>query len=69
MANPLTDILPPKARKVAYAVLFVLGIVFSCFQAAQGDWMVFIGGVFTALLGLLAAGNTPPARGAKQNMP
>lgn len=54
--------LPAGARKVIYVVLLIVAAVFSAFQAAQGDWVVFVGGVLTALTGLLAASNTPPTR-------
>lgn len=58
MSNPLTDVLPNKARQVAYAVLFVAALVFAAFQAADGDWLQFVGGLITALLGATAASNT-----------
>jgi hypothetical protein len=58
MANPLTEVLPAKARKIAYAVLFVAAAVFAVFQASDGDWKQFVGGVITALLGAVAASNT-----------
>jgi len=62
MSNPLYDALPAQVRKVLYAILFVAALVFACWQAAQGDWLVFVGSVLTALVGLLAAGNTPARR-------
>jgi hypothetical protein len=58
--NPLTDLLPPKARKLAYAVLFVAAVVFSLYQAADGDWGTFVGSLLTAFLGLTAASNVKP---------
>ena len=58
MSNPLTDVLPPKARKYLYAVLFVAGIGFACYQASGGDWLAFAAGLVTALGGATAASNT-----------
>lgn len=57
--NPLADVLPAKARKVLYAVLFVLGLAFSAYQASDGDWYEFAAGLVGALLGAMAASNTP----------
>lgn len=57
-SNPLTDVLSPKVRATLYAALFVAALVFSVFQAADGDWSEFIGGLITALLGATAASNT-----------
>jgi hypothetical protein len=58
--NPLTEILPAKMRQYAYAALFVAAVVFAAFQASDGDWKQFAGGVITALLGATAASNTGP---------
>jgi hypothetical protein len=59
MSNPLTDVLPANIRKYAYAVLFLAGLVFTAFQAADGDWVQLAGGLIVSLTGLLAASNTP----------
>lgn len=59
MNNPLADVLPPKARKALYAVVFVAALVFSLWQASEGDWATFTGGLLTALVNLMAASNTP----------
>ncbi|HEU5091188.1 MAG TPA: hypothetical protein VFT30_00795 [Nitrospira sp.] len=56
--NPLQGLLPARVRQILYAILFVAGLVFALWQAAEGDWLLFIGSLFPALLGLLAAGNT-----------
>lgn len=56
--NPLVDVLPPQVRKVLYAVLFVAALIFGLWQAAEGDWAEFVGGLLTSLLGLMAASNT-----------
>lgn len=57
--NPLYEILPPKVRRIAYAVLFLLALIFAAWQAAGGDWLEFVGGLVAALLGAMAASNTP----------
>lgn len=57
--NPLTDVLPPKVRKVLYALGFVMGLVFSGWLAADGDWIVFAGSLSTSLVTLLALSNVP----------
>lgn len=57
-SNPLTDVLPAKARKVLYAILFVSAIGFATWQAAGGDWLQFAAGFVTALFGAVAASNT-----------
>lgn len=67
--NPLTDVLPPKVRKIAYAVLFVAALVFAAFQAAHGDWTSFVGGLITSLFSAMAGGNVTPkqvASGARR---
>ena len=58
MSTPLTDVLPEKYRKVAYAVLFVLALAFAAWQAAEGDWVEFAGSLVTALFSATAASNT-----------
>lgn len=59
-SNPVRDLLPPRVRQILYAVLFVAALVFGIWQASDGDWWVFTGSLLAALLGLLAASNTPP---------
>jgi len=65
MDNPLVNVLNPTVRKWLYAILFVGALVFGLFQAADGDWLVFIGSLLTSLLGLVAASNasTTPENG------
>ena len=58
-SNPLTDVLSPKARKVLYAVLFVLALVFAAWKAADGDLLEAFAGLVTMLYGAMAASNTP----------
>ncbi len=61
-ANPLTDVLPARVRLYFYAALFVAALVFTAWQAADGDWAMFVGGLITALGGATAASNTPARR-------
>jgi hypothetical protein len=59
--NPLTGILPPKARRVLYAIVVVAGAVFAAWEATEGEWAAFIPAVVAALSALLAGANvTPP---------
>jgi hypothetical protein len=63
MTNPLTDVLPAKARQIAYALLFVMALMFAAWQAADGDWLKALGLLVTSLLGAMAASNTPAPEG------
>lgn len=56
--NPLTDVLPPKARKYAYAALSLAVLGWSAYQASGGDWGNFVGGLLVSLTGATAASNT-----------
>lgn len=58
MTNPLIDVLPAAARKYFYAVLALAAIVFACYQASDGDWAMFVGGLIVALTGATASSNT-----------
>lgn len=58
--NPLTDVLPRKARKVIYALAFLALLIYSAWQGAEGDWEQAIGSFLTAFVPLLAASNTEP---------
>lgn len=55
--NPLTDLIPAQARKYVYGVLALVALVFAAWQAADGDWATFAGGLITALVNALAASN------------
>lgn len=59
-ANPFTNLLSPGVRAVLYAVLSVAALVFSIYQAADGDWKLFVGSLLTSLLTLIAASNASP---------
>lgn len=56
--NPLVDVIPAKYRKYVYAGLCLTALAFASFQAADGDWVEFLGGLLTALVGGTAASNT-----------
>lgn len=58
--NPLVNVLNPKVRQWLYLLLTVASAVFAAFQASDGDWAKFVGGVIAALLGLMAASNASP---------
>lgn len=60
MNNPLFDVLPANVRKYVYALLALGALAFSIFQAVDGDWLQFVGGLLTALVGSTAASNTHP---------
>lgn len=58
MTNPLTDVLPEKVRKYVYALLSLAALVFSAYQASDGDWVQLVGGLIAALTTATAASNT-----------
>lgn len=58
--NPLTDILPTRIRRIAYAVAFVLSLALAAWQAGDGDLLLALGALVTALTSALAASNVPP---------
>jgi hypothetical protein len=61
LSDTVRDLIPAKARQVAYLIFAVALIVFGAWQASQGDWGIFIASVLGALVQLLAAGNVPNA--------
>ena len=62
--NPLTDVLPPKARQYVYAAVALAALVWSAWQVSGGDWQEFVGGLITALVTATAASNIHPTEGA-----
>lgn len=60
LTNPLTDVLPRKARKIVYALAFLALLVVTAVQGAEGDWFEAVGTFLTSLVPLLAASNTEP---------
>lgn len=61
--NPLTDLLPPKARAVLYAVVAFAGVVYGIWQASNQDWRQFTVAVIAALTGALAGSNVKTTDG------
>ena len=61
-SNPLTDIIPARARKYFYAAAFLVVLVYGAWQASEGDWGTFVGALIAALVPGLAASNTAPKR-------
>lgn len=59
MTNPFTDIVSPELRKALYLVAFMVALLISLWQAAEGDWLKFAASAASALVPLLAASNTP----------
>lgn len=63
--NPLTQ-LPPIVRLYVYVIATLALIVVGAWQAAEGDWLKFVGLLATALVTATAGSNvkakgTPPA--------
>lgn len=57
-SNPLTDLIPAAARKYVYGIVALAAVVFSVWQASDGNWTTFIGGIISALVNALALSNT-----------
>ena len=58
--NPLTDVIPVKARRYVYAVLTLAAIIWGVYQVSDGDWRSFVGGLIVALTTATAASNAHP---------
>ena len=56
--NPFTDVLPPVARKYAYAVATLALVALTIWQASDGNWFVFVVSLLTAVTSALAFSNT-----------
>lgn len=59
--NILTDVIPARFRKYVYAALTLAALVWGVWQASNGDWKQFVGGLIVALTSATAASNTTPA--------
>lgn len=59
--NLLTDVLPPQARKYAYALLGLAALALGAYKASDGDWLEFAGLLLGSLGFGTAASNTPSA--------
>ena len=55
--NPLTDVIPAKARKYVYAVVTLAALVYGAVEASNGDTRALIGSLIAALVTALAASN------------
>ena len=55
--NPLTNVIPSRYRKYVYAVLTLAALVYGTYQASDGDWKTFVGGLIVALTTATAASN------------
>lgn len=58
MKTVLTDLIPAKARKYVYAVLFLAAFGYGLWQANDGDWNQVIAAALPILVGALAVSNT-----------
>lgn len=65
--NPLTDVLPPTARKYVYAALFLAGLGLAAYKASEGDWVEFSATLLASLGFGTAASNTDAPIGLSIN--
>ncbi len=56
--NVLTDVIPARYRKYVYALVALAALIWGAWEASQGDWQVFAGGLIAALVSATAASNT-----------
>lgn len=59
----LSELLPRKVRLWVYLIVLVAMLVFTAFQAAEGDWLLFVLGLLGSFQSSLAAGNINPPQG------
>jgi len=57
-SNPLTELIPAKARKYVYRVAAAALFVYALIVATAGDWTAFGVSLVTALVSGLAGSNT-----------
>lgn len=60
MNEALNELLPRKVRLVLYVLASLVGVGVAAYNAANGDWNVFIGSIASALVTALAARNITP---------
>lgn len=60
MQNVLTELLPRRVRLWLYLIVFVVLLILTAWQAADGEWGVAIVSILASLAPLLAAGNVTP---------
>ena len=65
MNTPLTDVIPAKARKYVYALITLAALLWGVYEASDGDWKKFVGGLIVALTTATAASNTPNTQAGK----
>jgi len=58
MRTVLTDLIPAKARKYVYGVLFLVAFGYGLWQANDGDWKQVVAAALPVLVGALAVSNT-----------
>lgn len=63
MHNPLTAVLPPRVRAIAYAIVFVLSLGFMAWQASDGNKLEFAFALVTSLGSALAVSNVSSHEG------
>lgn len=56
--NLLQDVIPASARKYVYAAVTLAALVWGVYEASDGDWKKFVGGLVVALTTATAASNT-----------
>lgn len=59
LINPLNELIPARYRKYLYSLAALAALIFSVWQASEGEWKTFAAGLFATLVPLLAASNTP----------
>lgn len=67
--NPLFAILPAKARKYVYAGVALVGLIWTGYQAANGDWKAAVGAVVSVIVAGVAHANVTPDSSTDQNPP
>ena len=70
LRDMLYELLPPRGRQIVYALMALVVLLWGIYEASQGDWAKFAGGVVVMLTGLMAASNTPdPHAGRHRSLP
>ena len=57
----LVDVIPPKARRYVYGVLALVGLVYTTWQAAGGNWRAALASLVGSAVTALAHANTNQA--------
>lgn len=56
--NPLTDVIPPRARKYVYAAVSLAALCLAGWEASQGEWTAFAAYIIGGLSSAMASSNT-----------